>query len=359
MEKRTKRKSITIGMAHHNDFNGAYFSIQDIIKELKFNNKLELLDKIHFVVVENDRNSEHAAALRRFQNATGLGEKFKIITLENNFGTSCTRNAIIEEADTDYVLVMDCHVLLCPAVGVIEGLFDLISKYPNTKNLYQGPLLYDNLISTSTHFNDVWEGEMWGQWAQSWRCSCDNHNISVVKSQDEKCLFVDLVTQRRIEQCPYCWSWFPMDLSYYGHDQVLNKSGMKKLIDCNLEQFEIFSQGLGVFFINKRHWLKFNEHCKGFGGEECYIHTKYRHHGRKVMCLPFLKWLHRFERPDGVKYELTMENKVRNYVLELTELGLDKTAMEKHFLEEVGFSRDIYNSFVEEANEIYKREQNG
>ena len=41
-------QKLTIGMAHHNDFDGAYFTIQDIRKELLFNNWMDLLQKIEF-----------------------------------------------------------------------------------------------------------------------------------------------------------------------------------------------------------------------------------------------------------------------------------------------------------------------
>ena len=82
------------------------------------------------------------------------------------------------------------------------------------------------------------------------------------------------------------------------------------------EPFEIPMQGLGLFFVRKAAWLKFNKHARGFGGEEGYIHEKYRKNGHKTLCLPFLKWLHRFGRPDGVKYPLTLNNKLRNYILE-------------------------------------------
>ena len=44
-------KKLSIGFAHHNDFSGAWFTIQDIRKELLFNGRKDLLDQIEFVVV--------------------------------------------------------------------------------------------------------------------------------------------------------------------------------------------------------------------------------------------------------------------------------------------------------------------
>ena len=56
-------RKITIGMAHHSDFHGTYFSIQDIIKELRFNKREDLLDRLEFVVNENSKENAPAQAV--------------------------------------------------------------------------------------------------------------------------------------------------------------------------------------------------------------------------------------------------------------------------------------------------------
>jgi hypothetical protein len=50
------------------------------------------------------------------------------------------------------------------------------------------------------------------------------------------------------------------------------------------------------------------------------------------MCNPFVRWLHRFGRPGGVRYPLTRQIKVRNYVLEFLELGRDLEPVREHFV---------------------------
>ena len=40
-----------------------------------------------------------------------------------------------------------------------------------------------------------------------------------------------------------------------------------------------------------------------FGGEEWYIHEKYRQAGAKCLCLPFLRWQHRFADPAAGRRE--------------------------------------------------------
>src|SRR5207237_2934286 len=63
------------------------------------------------------------------------------------------------------------------------------------------------------------------------------------------------------------------------------------------EPFEISMQGLGVFSCMKDDWLGFHPKFQGFGGEEGYIHEKFRQAGRRCLCLPWLRWMHRFSRP--------------------------------------------------------------
>ena len=346
-------KKITIGMAHHTDFHGVYFTIQDILKELRFNKREDLLNRLEFVIIENSKDNQHAHAVKALKAGTGLGDRFRVIDFPDSQGTSSTRNKIIQEARTDFVLVMDCHVLLCPVIQTLEKLFEFIDRYPNTMHLYQGPLVYDNLTMISTHFNDEWGGQMWGRWGAAWTCRCKKKNFSIV-SEDNRCKFVDLEKQHPIGYCDHCFTIFPQEVNYPGHEALLEKLGFSKLgFDSNESEFEIFSQGLGLFFTSKHAWLGFNEHCRGFGGEECYIHEKYRKANRKALCLPFLKWLHRFARPDGVKYELTIDNKVRNYILEFTELDLDLSPVYKEFVEESKFDENKYNEMLEEAKSIY------
>ncbi|MAF24680.1 hypothetical protein CL634_03785, partial [bacterium] len=77
----------------------------------------------------------------------------------------------------------------------------------------------------------------------------------------------------------------------------------------------------------------FNEIFRGFGGEEGYIHEKFKRAGKKTLCLPFLRWVHRFGRPEGPKFPLTMENKVRNYFIGHIENKMDVDPIVEHFSE--------------------------
>jgi len=45
--------------------------------------------------------------------------------------------------------------------------------------------------------------------------------------------------------------------------------------------------------------------------------------GGKAICLPKLEWLHRFNRPEGVKYRLVLEDRIWNYFIGWLEITRD------------------------------------
>ena len=95
-------------------------------------------------------------------------------------------------------------------------------------------------------------------------------------------------------------------------------------------------QGLGVFGCRRSAWPGFNPRLKGFGAEEGYIHEKFRRAGSRVLCLPFLRWLHRFGRPMGERYENVWEDRIRNYLIVAGELGRDASDVVEHFRAHLG-----------------------
>ena len=47
------------------------------------------------------------------------------------------------EAAGEFVLCMDCHVFIVP--GALRRLLDYFDAHPDTRDLLQGPLVYDDL----------------------------------------------------------------------------------------------------------------------------------------------------------------------------------------------------------------------
>jgi hypothetical protein len=185
-------------------------------------------------------------------------------------GTAAPRDLVFRKASGAAVLCCDSHVLFAP--GAIARLKRFYRDNPACADLLQGPLLYDDGELISTHLEPVWREQMWGTWASDPR----------------------------------------------GHDP-------------DGEPFEISMQGLGVFSCRSEAWLGFHPGFRGFGGEEGYIHEKFRQAGQRCLCLPWLRWMHRFGRPRGAPYPLTVEDKLRNYLLGHTELGLDPAPVLAHF----------------------------
>lgn len=176
--------------------------------------------------------------------------------------STAVRNEIFTHAQGEYTLCMDSHVLIEP--NGIQNLINYYDQYPETKNLIQGPLWYDGLNSYSTHFKPEWRDIMYGTWAT------DKENY---------------------------------------------EKG---------EPFEIPMMGLGLFSCKTSNWPGFNSNFRGFGGEEGYIHEKFRQNGGKCMCLPNLKWNHRFQRPNGIPYINILEDRIWNYFVGALELYKDE-----------------------------------
>ena len=160
-----------------------------------------------------------------------------------------------------YILTMDCHVLLVP--NAIDKLLEYYDKNPDCNNLIQGPMVSQSLNNFNSHWDPVFRGHMFGIWS---------------------------------------------------HNPEAYKKG---------EPFEIPMLGMGLFSFKKSSFKGINPHFRGFGGEEGYIHEKFRQWGGRVICLPDLKWIHRFDRPNGVPFPLTLEDRVFNYFLGYLEIYND------------------------------------
>lgn len=251
---------LTIGMATYDDYDGVFFTLHSLRLY-----HADLAEHFQLLVVDNNPESKHGEAVKNLCKRM----KCQYIPFTEWTGTT-VKNKVFEHAETDYVLCMDCHVLLVP--GALQYLLNYLNFQGHCRDLLHGPLLFDDYTVSATHMKLVWRGEMWGIW-----------------DKDQRGL------------------------------------------DKNGTPFEIPAHGMGLFACRRDVWPGFNPKFRGFGGEEGYIHTKMRQRGDRVICLPGLRWVHRFGRPDGVKYTLRYQDKFRNYLLGFKELGLDPTEMIEHF----------------------------
>lgn len=227
----------------------------------------EILKDIEFVIIDNNPDSPHGKAIRDLTN--WIKEPFQYLPFIK-FNSTTVKNKVFDLSDTPYTLCMDSHVMIVP--GALKKLIDFYDNKSDDGNLLQGPLIYDDFKHYSTHFDNTWSGHMWGTWQ----------------------------TDKRGE-------------------------------DPNNPPFEIPSQGMGLFSCRTDSWLGYNKEFRGFGGEEKYIHEKYRQRGKKTLCLPFLRWLHRFERPNGIPYTNDLKDRFKNYMIGHLELGLDLNDLKSNF----------------------------
>ncbi len=202
------------------------------------------------------------------------------------------KERVFAEARGEFVLCVDCHVFLHD--GAVGRLLEYCARHPDSADLLHGPLCYDNFQQISTHMEKRWNGGFFGVWGTDSRGR-----------------------------------------------------------DSDGEPFEIPLQGMGLFACRKAAWPGFNRKFRGFGGEEGYIHEKIRQNGGRVLCLPFLQWSHRFERPNGVQYVNRWEDRIRNYLIGWDELGMPTTELLQHF------SNHISHKAASSANAWFIQEKRG
>lgn len=213
-----------------------------------------------------------------------MAHKVRYIPFNLNRGTAPAKGMAIASAHTERIVCVDSHVIL--GRGAFDALNQFYDANPSAKNdLVHGPLVYANRVDTSSHFTDKWQGEMWGVWG----------------------------LDERIKSEPW---------------------------------IEIPAQGMGCFCVHKSTWPGFNPYFKGFGGEEWYIHEKYRQRGGKVWCVSGFRWLHNFGKPSGNRAPVTRYEKLRNYCIGLQELNIPLDRLKAHFLESGLVSQEIWDAAV-------------
>lgn len=212
------------------------------------------------------------------------------VPFPNPVGTSAARDVIFAHAKGETVCVIDSHVLL--PWGTLQQLAKFADRHPDSLDLWHGPLLYDPLDPSraATHMQPAWGPDlMFGVWE---------------------------------------------------HDPRGEQPGG--------EPFEIPMHGLGLFACRRAAWPGFPPGLEGFGGEEGMIHERFRQLGRKVLCLPFLRWWHLFrDEAQPVRFPVRLVDRFRNYLIWHLWLGLDPSELLARFrpvLRTEEFARAIESS---------------
>jgi hypothetical protein len=257
----------TIGMACYDNFDEVFFTVQ----ALRLFNP-ELIDRFEILVVDNNPTSKEGKAVKALMEGRTRPQG-RYIPWDEVKGSVPPRGEMIRQARGKFVICIDSHVFLCPAdptVGAsrscLQTLVNFFDENPESDDFLQGPLVsnYGPHRLEGTHMIPQWRGGMFGRWGVDDR---------------------------------------------------------GKIPDG--EPFEIPEHGLGLFALRKASWLGFNPGFSGFSGGEGYIHQKYRQAGRRCLCLPGARWMHKFSRPNGIPHRPTVEDKIRNHIIGWTELGVD------------------------------------
>lgn len=220
----------------------------------------ECIDDINFVVIDGNPESKHGKACEKLiSTLTNTHGNNGLYVKNVTWAGTASREYIFQYAKTPYVLCLDSHVQVVP--GAIDKLIKFYDENPDCTDLIHGPLLDDNGKIFATEMVKEWSYNMYGKWS---------HNPTHVRSDHE---------------------------------------------------YEVDMMGLGLFSCVKKNWLGFNRKFTGFGGEEGYIHDKYKLAGRRNIAFPWLQWNHRFSRPNGVPYRNDYIDRIKNYFIGRNELN--------------------------------------
>lgn len=171
-----------------------------------------------------------------------------------DYQSSFCKYHILTNAVGEIYVGIDCHVLLYP--HFFTSVIEYFADQNNSMNILQGPLMMDCMSAPITHMNREWRGNMLGTWG-------------------------------------------------------LDSKKLSKGIP-----FEIPMHGMGMFACMKNNFPIIPSTFRAFGGEEGFIHDKFRQNGGLCICHPHLKWLHRFNRPLPVPFKNTYEDIFRNYIIQ-------------------------------------------
>lgn len=231
-------------------------------------NTQDIKDELDLLIIDNNPDSAEGAAVKHFCEAA---RDIRYIPYTERRSTS-VRNEIFKNSKAEFCMSIDPHVLFEP--NTVHKLIEFFGDTKKSNDLYHGPMLYDVIEGHDpcSKMDPIWRDNMFGIWSYDKRGNSPDN-----------------------------------------------------------DPFEIDMHGLGLFACRTKAWLGFNENFIGFGGEEGYIHKKFQQAGHKIWCLPFLRWVHRFQRPLGIKYPLITEERIKNYLIGHRELGLPLDDIINHF----------------------------
>lgn len=234
----------------------------------------EDLTGCEIVILDNNPRGRDARHVAGLADASS-GVNVRYVPYEKVHSTA-VRDVLFREATGDVVVVLDSHVLL--EAGSIAALKAYFSVPEHQKDMVQGPMLHGNGVEVAaTQMLPEFREGMFGFWHTDPRG-----------------------------------------------------------LDRDAPAFDIDLHGLAVFAMRREAWPGINPAFQGFGGEEGYIQEKVRRAGGRTVCLPAVRWMHRFVRPAGAPYPNLWSDRINNYMVGWAELGWDLDLVVEHFSSHLG-----------------------
>lgn len=272
---------LSICIATSDDYSGLHETITSILAHHS-----ECRNRIEIVVCDNSPvGSRHVDLNQKLCNST----ESTYVRLDKRFGTACAKNEAVAASRGKWCLLIDSHVQIPGAVvdwdgmaikqGVLRQALHWVMTRPNDQTLYHGHGYREDIGESTfgTQFKPGFGSFMWGQWETD---------------------------ERRSGQVP----------------------------------FDIWAAGCWLMLFNRQAWETvggFHPLCLGFGGEEVFIHERWRRSGRKVQCLPWLRASHRFGNP--AREPMPIADRIWNNCLMSLECGTPtKEQIVEHFVNEAG-----------------------
>src|SRR5690606_9510458 len=115
---------------------------------------------------------------------------------------------------------------------------------PETRDLYSGILVADEMRSLSTHLDDRFRGsDIWGTWGRAWTCDSCQMLFSITNELDEKTAHVRQLRMgyHPLSRCG-CGKEFPK-CTFHEHRSRFTGAGFRPLGNDYDEPFEVPGQG--------------------------------------------------------------------------------------------------------------------
>lgn len=241
------RDLLTIAIVTFDDYRGLSLTVQSLgLHQTRKNFRILVFD-----------NYGKCEKTTEFCKSNGIDRH---VTDVSKQGTCYAKSQAIEHCLSQYVLVIDSHVLL--SAGAVDQLLVYLQASPaGNKDILHGILYNAKGEISHTEMTSEWSGGMMGKWH--------------------------------------------------------NRFAKTAVTD---QPFEIFGHGGALFCVDRVNWPGYHPDTKGFGGEEGIIQEIYRDRGGKALCLPFIKWTHSFNSSKTISHVVKSSDKFTNYLLNISKL---------------------------------------